>query len=166
MSDTLLDAQGITVRFGGLIARYRPGLEPSPASMRSIIENWCAERGQPMARPANRYGGGPKEPSIADDADVTVIAGHAARMAIDLLIPHAPSSFPNSVYLIGLSQKWLFGQPFDTYPVDVGPPEAPIPAEQLSPELEAEEAARILKLFAEYKNATSPTEPADPAPAA
>jgi molybdopterin/thiamine biosynthesis adenylyltransferase len=152
--------------FGGLIARHRPGTEPSPASMRSIIENWCAERGQPMARPANRYGGGPNEPSIADDADVTVIAAHAARMAIDLLIPRAPSSFPNSVYLIGLSQKWLFGQPFDTYPVDVGPPEAPIPAEELSPELEAEEATRILKLFAEYKNATSPTEPADPAPAA
>jgi molybdopterin/thiamine biosynthesis adenylyltransferase len=152
--------------FGGLIARHRPGLEPSPASIRSIIENWCAERGQPMPRPADRYDGGPKDPSIADDADVTVIAAHAARMAIDLLIPRAPSSFPNSVYLIGLSQKWLFGQPFDTYPLDVGPPETPAPAEELSPELEAEEVARILKLFAEYKNATSPTEPADPAPAA
>jgi hypothetical protein len=152
--------------FGGLIARHRPDTEPSPASMRSIIENWCAERGQPMPRPANRYGGGPKEPSIADDADVTVIAAHAARMAIDLLIPRAPSSFPNSVYLIGLSQKWLFGQPFDTYPVDVGPPEAPNPAEDLNPELAAEEVARILRLFAEYKNATSSTEPADPAPTA
>lgn len=152
--------------FGGLIARYRPGIEPSPASMRSIIENWCAERSQPMARPANRYGGGPKEPSIADDADVTVIAAHAARMAIDLLIPRAPSSFPNSVYLIGLAQKGLFGQPFETYPIDVGPAEAPTVQGEMNPELAAEERARILKLFVEYKNATSSTESVDPAPAA
>lgn len=152
--------------FGGLIARHRPGMEPAPASMRSIIENWCAEHGQPMPRPANRYGGGPKQPSIADDADVTVIAAHAARMAIDLLIPRNPSSFPNSVYLIGLAKEWLFAQPFDTYPIDVGPPEAPAPEEDTNPELAAEEAARILRLFEEYKNATSFTEPTDPAPTA
>lgn len=152
--------------FGGLIARHRPEVEPSPATMRSIIENWCAERGKPMARPANRYGGEPDQPAIADDADVTVIAAHAARLAIDSLIPRVPSSFPNSVYLIGLSKEWLFSQPFETYPIDVGPPEPPAPEEEIDPAVTAEEVARIVNLFKEYKDATSSTEPADPAPAA
>jgi hypothetical protein len=147
--------------FGGLIARHRPGLEPSPQAMRSIIENWCADRGQPIARPLRRYGGGHELPAIADDADVTVIAAHAARMAIDVLIPRDPSSFPNSVYLVGLTKAWLFSQPFDTYPIDVGPPESPtLPADD-DPELAIEKAATILKLFVEYKNATSPSEPVD-----
>lgn len=163
--EPLLWAEVFGGGFGGLIARHRPGIEPSPASMRSIVENWCADRGQPITRPAKRYDGGPELPAIADDADVTVIAAHAARMAIDLLIPRDPSSFPNSVYLIGLSKEWLFSQPFETYPIDVGSPE-PLPTvEEDSPEVVTEEAERILKLFVEYKNATSPSEPADTAPA-
>ncbi len=152
--------------FGGLIARHRPDVEPSPATMRSIIENWCAERGQPMARPANRYDGGPDIPAIADDADVTVIAAHAARLAIDSLIPRIPSSFPNSVYLIGLSKQWLFGQPFETYPIEVGPPEPPPPEEDTDPAVDEEETARIVNLFKEYRDATSSAEPVDPTPAA
>jgi hypothetical protein len=80
--------------FGGLIARHRPGREPDPASMRCIIENWCGDQGKLMPRPAHRYGGEPHAPAIADDADVAVIAGHAARMVIDLLIPRDPSIFP------------------------------------------------------------------------
>jgi hypothetical protein len=152
--------------FGGLIARHRPDVEPSPATMRSIIENWCAERGQQMARPANRYDGGPDLPAIADDADVTVIAAHAARLAIDSLIPRVPSSFPNSVYLIGLSKEWLFGQPFETYPIEVGPPEPPPPEEDTNPAIDEEETTRIVNLFKEYRNATSSAETVDPAPAA
>jgi molybdopterin/thiamine biosynthesis adenylyltransferase len=152
--------------FGGLIARHRPGVEPSPATTRSIIENWCAERGKPMVRPAHRYEGEPDQPSIADDADVTLIAAHAARLAIDSLIPRVPSSFPNSVYLIGLSKEWLFSQPFDTYPIDVGPPEAPAPEGEPDQAVIDEEVARIVNLLKEYKDATSPAEPVNPAPAA
>jgi molybdopterin/thiamine biosynthesis adenylyltransferase len=151
--------------FGGLIARHRPGIEPSPQSIRTTIENWCADRGQPIARPAGRYDGGPDLPSVADDADVSVIAAHAARMAIDLLIPREPSSFPNSTYLIGLSKGWIFSQPFETYPIELGEPEAPASIGDDDSDLAKEEADRIIKLFIEYKNATSPTEPADPAPA-
>lgn len=151
--------------FGGLIARHRPGIEPSPQVIRTTIENWCADRGQPIARPAKRYDGGPDLPSVADDADVSVIAAHAARMAIDLLIPREPSSFPNSAYLIGLSKGWIFSQPFETYPIELGEPEAPTSVEDHDSDLPKEEADRIIKLFIEYKNATSPTEPADPAPA-
>ena len=61
--------------FGGLVARHRPGHEPDPASMRRMIEAWCADRGKPIARAANDYGGAEEAPLIADDADVTVHRG-------------------------------------------------------------------------------------------
>lgn len=140
--------------FGGLVARHRHALEPDPATMRRIIENWCAEKGQPIERAARSYGGVPGAPAIADDADVTVIAGHAARMAIDLLIPRDPSIFPHSVYLIGLAERWNFTQPFETYPIDVGKPLAQ-PEETIDQESASAELARIRRLFEEYANASS-----------
>jgi hypothetical protein len=140
--------------FGGLVARHRPSLEPDPATMRRVIENWCAENGQPIERAARSYGGGPSAPAIADDADVTVIAGHAARMAIDLLIPRERSIFPHSVYLIGLADGWIFGQPFETHPIDVGKPLAQ-PEETIDEEAANAELSRIRRLFEEYRNANS-----------
>jgi hypothetical protein len=136
--------------FGGLIARYRPGKEPDPASMRLAIENWCGDQGKPMPRPAQRYGGEPHAPAIADDADVTVIAGHAARMAIDLIIPRDPSAFPHSVYLMGLAQGWIFDQPFETRPIDVGGPASAEATEGEDPEEKKAEYERIEKLFSEF----------------
>jgi molybdopterin/thiamine biosynthesis adenylyltransferase len=140
--------------FGGLIARYRPSKEPDPASMRRAIENWCADQGKVLPRPAHRYGGEPDAPAIADDADVTVIAGHAARMAIDLVIPRDPSIFPHSVYLIGLAEGWIFDQPFETRPIDVGPPAT---AEADDEDLETAEAKFefVKQLFSEYEDAAS-----------
>ena len=141
--------------FGGLIARSRPGVEPDPASMRRAIEQWCIDRGQPIERAGRNYGGGPTMPLIADDADVTVIASHCARLVIDTLIGRTPSMFPYSVYLIGLASGWIFEAPFDTYPIDVG---APIPAEpqpQLTEEEAAAERGRIFQLLADYQDASS-----------
>jgi len=141
--------------FGGLIARHRPGKDPDPASIRLAIENWCRDQGKPMPRPAHRYGGEPHAPAIADDADVTVIAGHAARMAIDVLIPRDPPVFPHSVYLIGLAQGWIFDQPFETRRIDVGLP-ASAPADEVEdPEEKKAEYERIQKLFSEFVDATA-----------
>jgi hypothetical protein len=141
--------------FGGLIARHRPGVEPDPASMRRAIEQWCIDRGKPIERAARNYSGGPTMALIADDADVTVIASHCARLVIDTLIGRAPSMFPHSVYLIGLKSAWIFDAPFDTYPIHVG---TPPPAER-QPELTEEEAAderrRALQLLANYQDASS-----------
>lgn len=133
---------------GGLIARHRPGIEPSPASIRRAIENWCADQGKPIERAVGRYEertSGP--PLIADDADVTVIAGHAARLAIDTLIARQPSMFPNSVYMIGLSEGWIFDQPFDTRPIEVGPPQDDVELEPIDNEAAADEMARVRQLF-------------------
>lgn len=140
---------------GGLIARHRPLQEPDPPSMRQAIENWCRERGKPIERAAIDYGGSPSAHLIADDADVTVIASHAARMAIDLLIPRDPSAFPNSVYLIGLAKGWIFDDPFETYPIDLGPPPVPKAEKTIDPQEAVAELARIFQLLSR-QNAASP----------
>ena len=142
--------------FGGLVARHRPGFEPSPPSMRAMIEAWCAERGQAIPRAVPDYGGSEELPLIADDADVTVIAAHAARLAIDTLIARTPSAFPFSVYLIGLSGAWIFDAPFDTYPIDVGGPEKT--AQPVADSHDAAKELRVLsQLFADYQNAADST---------
>ncbi len=63
---------------------------------------------------------------VADDADVAVIAAHAARMAIDAMVDG--NGFPHSTYVASLRSGWIFEQPFEAYPIDVETaPEAPDP---------------------------------------
>jgi hypothetical protein len=143
--------------FGGLVARHRPGVEPAPAKMRRAIEQWCDDRGKPALRAAGRYGGDATTPMIADDADVTVIAAHCARLSLDTLIGRAPSLFPYSVYLIGLAAKWNFDAPFDTYPIDVSAVDTVETSPVLTEDQEAEERNRSVRLFAEFKDATAAT---------
>jgi sulfur-carrier protein adenylyltransferase/sulfurtransferase len=141
---------------GGLMARCRPGVEPSPQHMRRAIENWFADRGAPPIRSRRRYETGEEGPPlIADDADVSAIAAHAARFAIDLLIGRDPSLFPHSVYAIGLGPGSVFKQPFDTYPIDVGAPPPDEPAVELTPAEASEEISRLMELFKARANETS-----------
>jgi hypothetical protein len=147
---TLLWAEVFGGGFGGLVARYRPGLEPDPATMRAKIEQWCLDQGKPVPRAAIPYetrGSGP--PLIADDADVTVIAAHAARLAIDTLIARDPSLFPYSVYMIGMAKGWVFEEPFETRPIDVGPP-GPEPEIVIDPQIAEEELARVLDMLKKF----------------
>jgi sulfur-carrier protein adenylyltransferase/sulfurtransferase len=58
------------------------------------------------------------ETLIADDSDVSVIAAHATRMAIDLLVRPDNTTFPYSAYLIGLAKQWMFSAPFETRPIE------------------------------------------------
>jgi hypothetical protein len=144
--------------FGGLIARHRPGVEPHPMSMRSAIENWCAEHGRPYPKANNRYDVTEEEgaPMLATDADVTVIAAHAARLAEDTLLSVNPSAFPYSVYMVGLKQEWLFDAPFETHPIDVGPPGPQKPDFVVDPAIRDEEKARFLALLEKLANENSP----------
>ena len=133
--------------FGGVIARHRNGIEPDPATMRAQIEQWSLEQGLPPERAGGGYESENADaPMIADDADVTAIAAHAARLAIDTLIPRVPSMFPVSVYMIGLAERWVFQQPFDTRPIDVGLAAA-LPASAADPELARLETERITDLL-------------------
>lgn len=139
---------------GGLVARHRPTHETDPASMRREIENWCRERGKPADLAVDYETRGLGRPMTADDADVSVIASHAARLAIDLLIPREPSIFPNSVYMVGLAPGWIFDQPFQTYPINVGAPvEIAEPAVDL--QVVNEEKARVMEMLKKFTNETA-----------
>ena len=87
------------------------------------------------------------ETLIADDADVTVIAGHAARLAIDTLVQREPSLFPVSAYMIGLAKAWAFSAPFETYPIDLGPAIERPDQEVSNPAKVAAELKRLLSLI-------------------
>jgi len=105
---------------GGFIGRVRPGIEPPPHTARRQYLAWCRDQGVPWIGADRDYESqtlkGP--PLIADDADVSVIAGHASRMALDTLMRSDASAFPHPAYVIGLAQTWIFTEPFDVRPVD------------------------------------------------
>lgn len=107
---------------GGLVGRCRPNLDPPPHAARRQILRWCDDNGVPWTgTDTGQYDlqiDAEKPPLIADDADVSVIAAHVSRMAIDLL--KGPDTvFPNSAYAIGLDRAWIFAAPFDAWPIDL-----------------------------------------------
>jgi len=109
---------------GGIVARVRPGIDPTPLTARQRIESWYREQGVdwPDDGSSELYAEtmGTAPPLIADDADVTVIASHLTRFAIDVLARPDATIFPISAYLIGLRERWLFTAPFDVRPIDLG----------------------------------------------
>lgn len=108
---------------GGFVARSRPAVDPDPQTMRARLAAWCAEKGvEPPHATADYEAVQNGLPLIADDADVTVMAAHAARLCIDCLLGRSPSWFPVSAYMVGLAPGWVFREPFHTYPIDVGAP--------------------------------------------
>ena len=105
---------------GGFVGRVRPGIEPPPHTARRQYLAWCRGQGVPWIADDLDYDSKIPEgpPLIADDADVSVIAGHASRMALDTLMRPEASAFPHSAYVIGLARAWIFTEPFDVRPVD------------------------------------------------
>jgi molybdopterin/thiamine biosynthesis adenylyltransferase len=108
---------------GGLVARVRSGQEPEPQIARNQINAWFDARGIPVpitgsAAPyAAANGGG--TPLVADDAEVSIIAGHLARLVTDVLLSPQESAFPVPAYAIGLRTAWIFSQPFETWPIQL-----------------------------------------------
>jgi hypothetical protein len=106
---------------GGIIARARPDLDPVPTQGRSQIRAWCSKHGIPWEATVEAHYTAAVDdqiPLVADDADVTVIAAHAARMAIDIIV-RTESMFPQSAYAIGMTSGWIFSAPFDTWPIEL-----------------------------------------------
>jgi ubiquitin-protein ligase len=134
---------------GGMMSRFSPGQTPTPARMRAMANHWCAEQGAPWVGRDHGYEtrGDSGVVLIADDADVSVIAAHTARYALDHLIGREPRVYSHPVYLIGLKRDWLFKEPFDTYPIEVGPPEEVQPNAVLSPEQLADNATFLTGLI-------------------
>jgi sulfur-carrier protein adenylyltransferase/sulfurtransferase len=108
---------------GGFVGRLRPEHEPPPHAARRQYLAWCRAQGVAWHGEGERYDveRGSAPPLVADDADVAVIAAHASRLAVDVLIRPDASAFPHPGYVIGLSAEWIFGEPFDTRPIDFSP---------------------------------------------
>jgi sulfur-carrier protein adenylyltransferase/sulfurtransferase len=105
---------------GGFVARLRPDVEPPPHVARRQYLRWCERQGVPWRREDTDYAsrGAGAAPAVADDADVAVIAAHASRIAVDVLLRPEASLFPHPAYVIGLQEDWIFDAPFDTRPID------------------------------------------------
>jgi hypothetical protein len=104
---------------GGMIGRSRPQRDPDPYTMRLAYYEFAAGSERPASRTASDYSleGEDGKVLTASDADVGVVAYHAARLAVDTLIEREPSWFPYSMYLIGLARSWIFEEPFHTIPI-------------------------------------------------
>jgi molybdopterin/thiamine biosynthesis adenylyltransferase len=107
---------------GGLIARSRHGIDPNPQTMRAIFLGYCAEQPVPSQQAERDYGAQDADGNVltASDADVSIIAHHAARLAADTVLAPNASHYPFSMYLIGLAEAWVFEAPFATIPIDTG----------------------------------------------
>lgn len=107
--------------FGGYLARYRPGIEAPPLDLRHEVWEWMTDPSRPKPPEDSNldYGAEADDQAamVADDADVSVISAHLARMALDMLRPGDASDYPYSVYLIGLRAEWIFQMPFQTFPL-------------------------------------------------
>jgi sulfur-carrier protein adenylyltransferase/sulfurtransferase len=105
---------------GGMIARSRPERDPDPQTMRAVYLNYCAEHPAPESMQiAADYATEVADVGIisASDADVAIIAHHAARFAVDTLSDSDSSAYPYSMYLVGLAPGWVFDAPFTTIPL-------------------------------------------------
>ena len=107
---------------GGIVGRALPDRDPEPLEARKQIRRWCeAQSVEPpeTSDSAAEYEahGEEGEPIVATDADVSLIASHVARFALDSLGPPDKSIYPYSAYIIGLSSQWIFEEPFDTRPI-------------------------------------------------
>lgn len=104
---------------GGVIARSRPEFDPDPQTMRQAYYQFTAETSEAdfFAPAPYTLENDEGEVLVASDADVSVIANHIARLAVDTMLTTDDSIFPYSMYLIGLAKGWIFSQPFDTKPI-------------------------------------------------
>lgn len=107
--------------YGGYLARSRPDLDAHPLDVRHEIYTWMTDPKHPKPPKDSDIDYGVEADDqaamIADDADVSVISAHLARMALDTLRPPAESDYPYSAYVIGLRKEWIFQQPFQTFPI-------------------------------------------------
>ena len=141
---------------GGLVARHLPGVDETPQVMRNAYNNWCRNQAVPWVGAAQgdyaaQEVDGPV--LVADDADVSVIAAHAARMAADALV--AGGGFPHSMYVVSLRAGWIFDQPFEAHPIDAEKA-AEEPEAEVDP-TEREQGVKFLleEIFAKVEDETT-----------
>ena len=105
---------------GGLVARSRPGRDADPYSMRTAYNFFCQGYQAPLLTVERDYAASEngQEPISASDADVAVIAHHAAKLVADSLLAGENSDYQSSMYLIGLSRWWIFQDAMQIFPIN------------------------------------------------
>ena len=145
---------------GGMIARFRPNRDPDPKTIRDHLNAYFEEHGAPEIKGIADYTAVNREDTIiaASDADVTIIAANATKLALDILIEREPSDFPYSLYLISLTQERIFKEPFYTIPIDLKNAQSTIIESELSEDQANENLNFIEQLTSKEKNENSPTD--------
>ena len=107
---------------GGLVARVRPDIEPPPQAARRQIDGWFQQKGIPWvsSEETRTYTANDGIRAIvATDAEVGLVAMHLVRYATDALLDPSSAQFPQAAYAIGFSEKWIFSQPFEVWPIEL-----------------------------------------------
>lgn len=107
---------------GGLVAACLPARDPPFAVGRASFLAWCDEQGvKPPEAGPRRYEALAEDgsPVVADDAAVTITAGHAARVILDILDGNPPP-VSSAWLLLGYRQSWLFDGHGHTIRLNVG----------------------------------------------
>lgn len=95
---------------GGLVATCLPERDPPFAAARASFLSWCDEQGvEPPKGGPRRYEALAEDglPIVADDAAVTMTAGHATRVVLDIL-DGEPAPINSAWLLLGYAKGWLF----------------------------------------------------------
>ena len=139
---------------GGMIARFRPNLDPDPKITRSSLYEYFEKLDIQVINETVDYTAvnSEGEPIVTCDADVAVIAANATRMALDILIEREPSDFPYSLYLIGFTREWIFREPFHTIPIDLKNVQLNTTELEVSEEEAKESLEFIEQLISKQKN--------------
>ena len=91
----------------------------------------------------------------ASDAEVAVIAHHAARFVPDCFLDATQSKFPQSMYLIGLAKAWVFEAPFVNVPISMASFSTEGWNKGNDMEITSDAAAFVIKLLGKGTNATT-----------
>lgn len=104
---------------GGLIARSRYGKDLTPKLMRAAYDDYISKSPNLEYKTIENYTAEDKSGQVfsASDADVSIISAHLTKFVIDTLLDSDISMYPYSLYLIGMSDVWIFNQPFYTIPI-------------------------------------------------
>lgn len=143
---------------GGLVARSRPHIDPTPQDMRGVFLHYCTENPHTAAKkPLNDYAVETEagEVLVASDADVSIIAQHATRFALDCFVPPEQSKFPYSMYLVGLAKGWVFDAPFMTIPISMGALPGTGWSQATNSDIKSESAEFLFSLRQKSHNATT-----------
>jgi molybdopterin/thiamine biosynthesis adenylyltransferase len=143
---------------GGMVAMSRPEVDPTPQDMRGVYLSYCADN------PYLTSSQGPADYAVetdegdvlvASDADISIIAHHAARFVPECFASPERAKYPYSMYLIGLAREWVFEAPFATVPISMESCSAAGWGDNTGQEFSPEDVEFLLGLFKKSEDETS-----------